>query len=312
MLETCRGCIFKCKFCSFELIGKNKNSNYIRQKEDIKQELIDNYEKWGSYKYMIADDTFNDNPIKVQMLYEISQEIDFDLEFWCFARVDLLHRRPEELEKMVKFGVKSIFFGIETLNETSSKIIGKGFSGERLKKYLLEIKNKFPDLNVTGSFIVGLPKETKESVIENITWAYESGAFDSIGLNQLYIPRKTDGAMSHSANIFSEDWEKYGYREMIDGDEMEADSTFLKHRFKPEDAHQYMRWENEHMNVNEAIRIADTMVKKFNKNTKSDHGLLCFSNSFLGGNMFVKNTTNNKYNDFLKLTANYKANKLKI
>jgi radical SAM superfamily enzyme YgiQ (UPF0313 family) len=43
-LETSRGCIFKCKFCNFPLIGKNKN-DYIRTKEDLKQEIIYNYEK---------------------------------------------------------------------------------------------------------------------------------------------------------------------------------------------------------------------------------------------------------------------------
>jgi radical SAM superfamily enzyme YgiQ (UPF0313 family) len=133
-LETSRGCIFRCKFCNFPLIGKNKN-DYIRTKEDLKQEIIYNYETYGISQYSITDDTFNDNEIKIDNLYEISQEIDFELKFMCYARIDLLHARPGSLDKMMKFGVRGMFLGIESLNPETSKLIGKGFTGEKLINY---------------------------------------------------------------------------------------------------------------------------------------------------------------------------------
>jgi hypothetical protein len=53
-----------------------------KNKDELLNAIVDNYKKWGTHKYIIADDTFNDNPTKIDMMYEISQEVDFDLEFF--------------------------------------------------------------------------------------------------------------------------------------------------------------------------------------------------------------------------------------
>lgn len=262
-LETSRGCIFKCKFCNFALIGKKKN-DYIRSKEDIKSELIENHARWGIKKYSITDDTFNDNEIKVDMLYEISQEVDFELSFMCYARADLLHARPGSLDKMVKAGVKGMHFGIETLSLESSKLIGKGFSGEPLKNYLREIKKTYPDLHLTGSFIIGLPKETIEESERNIHQMLDENLLDATPIFQLAIP-KNSGAFSDLSE-FSLTWDKHGYEELSE-EELKDLLTLPKYKlFKDMNIERVRKeeilWKNSYMNILDAALAAGRIKKK--------------------------------------------------
>ncbi len=251
-LETSRGCIFKCKFCNFPLIGKNKN-DYIRTKEDLKQEIIYNYETYGISQYSITDDTFNDNEIKINNLYEISQEIDFELKFMCYARIDLLHARPGSLDKMMKFGVKGMFLGIESLNLETSKLIGKGFAGEKLINYLREVKQQYPKLHFIGSYIIGLPKETLEQSRYNINFAIDEGLIDNSPMYALQIPKETGGM---DVSIFSKEWDRHGYEEMS-LDEINELMTQPKYgtlkNVDYENLSKYLvLWKNEHMNYFDA------------------------------------------------------------
>jgi radical SAM superfamily enzyme len=251
-LETSRGCIFRCKFCNFPLIGKNKN-DYIRTKEDLKQEIIYNYETYGISQYSITDDTFNDNEIKIDNLYEISQEIDFELKFMCYARIDLLHARPSSLDKMVKFGVKGMFLGIESLNTETSKLIGKGFAGEKLINYLREVKQKYPKLHFIGSYIIGLPKETLEQARHNINFAIDEGLIDNSPMYALHITKDTGGI---DTSIFSKEWDQYGYEEMSLAEVNELLTQPKYSALKKVDYETFGKhnviWKNEHMNYLDA------------------------------------------------------------
>jgi radical SAM superfamily enzyme YgiQ (UPF0313 family) len=169
VLEYSRGCIFKCKFCDFPLIGKKKN-DYLRDDEDILDELIRNYQQFGTTKYIISDDTFNDNELKVDSLLRISKQLPFKLEIMGFIRADLMHSRGDTVDKLVESGFKAMHFGIETFHPESSKLIGKAFSGTKMKDYLTSVKQKHPNLFLHSSFIVGLPYEDKNWLDDTFLW----------------------------------------------------------------------------------------------------------------------------------------------
>lgn len=280
-LETSRGCIFKCKFCNFPLIGKNKN-DYIRTKEDLKQEIVYNYNTYGISQYNITDDTFNDNEIKINNMYEISQEIDFDLKFMCYARIDLLHARLGSLDKMVKLGVRGMFLGIESLNPETSKIIGKGFTGDKLINYLREVKQQYPKLHLTGSYIIGLPKETLEQSRTNINFAIDEGLIDSSPMYALHIPKQTGGV---DISAFSTEWDQHGYIEMSLDEINELVSQPKYSAFKDVDyenvAKHAVIWKNEHMNVFDA-QIAALQIRKEIEPKTVMGGWNCFAAAYTG------------------------------
>jgi radical SAM superfamily enzyme YgiQ (UPF0313 family) len=286
VLETCRGCMFKCKFCTYELIGKKKTDNYIREKEDLKQEIINNYNLWGTHKYIISDDTFNENPNKIDILYEISQEIDFKVNYWCLARVDLIKRFPESINKMISAGITSYFFGVETFNERSASCIGKGFSGDKLKNYLLDLKQKYPDIDMGAGLIVGLPYESLSDFEKNLDWCYSNKIFNSITLNSLFIPR--EGNLTETS-IFSSDYKKYGYSEMSleeikNVHENDIIENLTNKPINWADTENYLKkylpWKNEHLNFIESSKYVESITEKVRSSNSNESGLFCFLNSF--------------------------------
>ena len=249
-IEFSRGCIFSCAFCSFPLIGK-KNGDYIRSEENIKEEFIRNYRDFGTTRYLITDDTFNDSEVKVNSLYNIAKKLPFKLTLMGYTRIDLLHAKSHTLARLIESGFIGFQIGIETYNEKSSKLIGKSFSGDRLKNYLLDIRQLYPDLHISSGFICGLPGETMEEFISNITWSVDNRIINAVFGTALYIPR--DNSINHISK-FSKDWEKYGYSEM---NRSEIDE-FLKntpHKIRINLNHyisHYIPWKNEYMNFLEA------------------------------------------------------------
>lgn len=164
VIEFSRGCIFNCKYCSFPLNGKNKN-DYIKNKSALLSELLRNYEEYGITKYIASDDTHNDNIYKLEMIAEIKQALPFNLEYATYIRIDLLRSNPEQYEVLKHTGLVGAVFGIETLNHRSGKIIGKGLHPDKVVEELYKFRENLPQVGTSGSFIAGLPYETKDSLL---------------------------------------------------------------------------------------------------------------------------------------------------
>jgi radical SAM superfamily enzyme YgiQ (UPF0313 family) len=162
-IEVARGCIFKCKFCSFALNGKNKN-DYIKNIDTLREEFIRNYNEYGVTHYIYSDDTHNDNPEKLAELAKVVQALPFRLRFGTFLRLDLLRSHPEHYALLRDGGIIGANFGIETLNHDSGKSIGKGLEPKKLLDELHKFNNFFPDVGIGVSFIAGLPYETRDSI----------------------------------------------------------------------------------------------------------------------------------------------------
>jgi len=167
-IEFGRGCIFKCKFCAYPLIGKKKgDESFLRDKECIKHELQQNYDLYGTTKYVIIDDTFNEQTIKLQSIADAIDELALPvrLQFSAFIRIDLVAKFPEQLELLKKINVCSWFLGIESLNYESAKAIGKGCPKETIFKTIRKSREAFNgSLSVYGSFIAGLPHDNRETM----------------------------------------------------------------------------------------------------------------------------------------------------
>jgi radical SAM superfamily enzyme YgiQ (UPF0313 family) len=164
-IEISRGCIFKCKFCSYAFNGRKKN-DYTKDAKTIREELLRGYYEYGTTKYWYMDDTHNESTEKLQMMATVAQSLPFKLEYVTYIRLELLRSHPEQYQLLKDGGAASCFFGIESLHYPTRAAIGKGFSGEQIVEILHTFAEKLPDVVTTGSFIVGLPYETKDTVQE--------------------------------------------------------------------------------------------------------------------------------------------------
>lgn len=171
-IETSRGCLFHCAFCSYPLLGRNKNHpDYHKKTENIAFEFSNNYKKWGTTKYMIVDDTFNESTSKLESVYQAIKQSQVDIEFSAYLRLDLLERFPEQIKLLKDMGLRSVFLGIETLNEKAGKSIGK--NSYKVIESLEKIRDIWKeDVVIYGSLIAGLPYENQDSINQWMDWIY--------------------------------------------------------------------------------------------------------------------------------------------
>lgn len=184
-IEVSRGCIFKCKFCQFDLLGKKK-MDYIRSMECIKEELIHNYENFGVDSYYVVCDTFNDTVEKVSAWHKMLETLPFKITYTAYIRADLVHAFPETAIMLKESGIVGAMHGIESLHPQASKLVGKAWSGKHGRDWLPKLYHDIWEGKVTQhlNFIVGLPYDTKESILNTIKW-YSDNNLHSIKFTAL-------------------------------------------------------------------------------------------------------------------------------
>lgn len=315
-LETARGCIFKCKFCSFQLLGKKK-VDYLRDPNEIRDELIHNYEQYGTTKYIVTEDTFNDSSDKVDMLYNITQSLPFKLKLMGYMRADLLAARPQDIPKLMASGFDSMHFGIETFNDQAGQAIGKGMSAIKLKETLVKLKKDYPHIYVNGTFIVGLPGESESNIRETAQWLIDSKAIDFWTFNPLMIPKKNKLIYSSE---FTDNYLMYGYNKMNETEidlGMQTNPTLLYgSKLLP-----YMvLWKNNYFDYFDAALLANNINQTANAFKKVDawttfaiaglgHDLNDVQQySYNGNNPLDQELINQQTTNFI---SRYKRNKLK-
>ena len=237
-LEISRGCIFKCKFCSYPLNGK-QNLDFIRHTDILYEELQSSYDKYKVENFYILDDTFNDNEYKLDVLLQAIKRLSFQPKFWAYTRLDLIAQNNSLIDKLYDIGLRGIYFGIETLNKRTGLIIGKGFDRDKQINTITKIRNRFDNkVLMHGSFILGLPEEP----IDSMRHTFNQLMDESIPLHT-FIFHGLRLSKSESVPFNSElgkNFKDYGYTEINN----DANSTTVN-------------WRNEHLDHTMAIGLAN-------------------------------------------------------
>lgn len=255
-IETCRGCVFSCAYCNYQFIGK-KDYQYIRPVENLADELRRNYELFGTTRYMIADDTFNDSMEKLNRMrraVDLAQLPRF--EFVSYLRPELLVLRPEMIPALIDLGLKGCHFGLESYNDQSRRMVGRSSEMSRVIDSIRELKTQSKHrIGTLATFIVGLPHDTKdqlESWNQHLTGP-DNDYLDAWLFGGLMLRNKFAGEViqfnpapggNKNASAMERQPEKFGY-------------TVHKLKNKSLEA----AWKNEHMNSFEANKMAE----RFNK-----------------------------------------------
>jgi radical SAM superfamily enzyme YgiQ (UPF0313 family) len=212
-LEVGRGCIFKCKFCSFPLTGKKK-LDHLKDPEVIKEELIRNYEQYQIDKYVISDDTFNDSNEKLEYLHKIFTSLPFKIKFGAYIRLDLLNAHRHQIDLLKEMGLIGANIGVETFHEKAARTIGKGIVSNVAKQLLYDLKSEYwgDNVKIQINLITGLPYETAESYDETEKWILDDDAclVDTISIASLGL-RNPKIIKNTWMSEFELNAEKYGY-----------------------------------------------------------------------------------------------------
>lgn len=261
-VEFSRGCMFECLYCNFPILGVK--GDYTRDADDYVAQLRDAYDRFGVTNYYASDETFNDRTDKIVKFADASEQLPFRPFISGFIRADLLVSRPQDWEPLSRLGFLGQFYGVESFNHPTAKAIGKGMHPDKLKAGLLEARNYFKTHDrklYRGliALIVGLPHETKESIMASEKWVRENWSTESVDFTPLEIPINE---YSDKLSKLGKDWKKWGYtpyEEPIDS--VRREYVNVNHSI------QNLVWKNEHMDLNWARKFSSD----FYNNTGNDH-----------------------------------------
>jgi anaerobic magnesium-protoporphyrin IX monomethyl ester cyclase len=202
LVQTTRGCPFKCTFCAF-----SRSKCRDRSVESVISEIKYLKDKYGIKSFLFFDDTISIRQGRLEELCRrmIEEKLD-SLKWGCCTRANLVSY--EMLKVMKEAGMKEIAIGIETGSAGILKDIKKGVTLDEIRqcaKWCHELKIMF-----YGLAIIGLPGETKQTVGETVEFIKEIDPFYTQFCFSTPFPN-TEMYEYYEENNFllTKDWEKY-------------------------------------------------------------------------------------------------------
>lgn len=164
-LETSRGCPWSCVFCNKKIQGTVfRAKSYRRVVDEIEYML-----KTGFKEINILDDTFSTDLERAKMICDeiVRRRLKFPWHPVNGMRVDRVD--SELLVKMKKAGCYKVSFGIESGNQGVLNAIGKKITLDKIRQAVNMARAQ--DFEVFGYFMLGLPYDTAESMLDTIKFA---------------------------------------------------------------------------------------------------------------------------------------------
>lgn len=162
-MTTSRGCPYHCIFC----VGRKMVGAKVRYRNP--QKVVDEMQllsRYGFCQINIADDLFTANPHHCLAVCDEILNRKLKVQWTSFARVDTVS--VEVLKRMKAAGCQAVSFGIESGNADILKTIRKGITLDQVVR-AVEMCNE-AELLPHGSFILGLPGETPETLKETLAF----------------------------------------------------------------------------------------------------------------------------------------------
>ena len=169
-MYTGRGCPAQCTFCLWpQTIGGHKYR--VRSAENVAAEMAHMKQIFPQVKeFFFDDDTFTANLPRAR---EIAKKLaPMGLTWSCNSRANLEY---DTIKYMKDSGLRLFLVGYESGNDDTLKRIKKGVTTDEMRKFTKSCHKA--GVVIHGTFILGLPVETKESIEQTINFAKELDVF---------------------------------------------------------------------------------------------------------------------------------------
>ncbi len=176
-VETARGCPYACTFCSSANSGLGLRSvdNVLDELETIDHRFHSNSQR-GFVVFL--DDTLTFSRSRATELFEGIIRRGLRLHYKAFTRANTIatrHGRADDIQfakLMKRAGSVTISFGIETGSTRINETMNKGVTLDDYRK-AYEILDRVDFEERRGSFIIGHPHETADTIRASIRFARE-------------------------------------------------------------------------------------------------------------------------------------------
>ena len=169
-LYTGRGCPAQCTFCLWpQTIGGHKYR--VRSAQNVADEMAYLKKLFPEVKeYFFDDDTFTANLPRAR---EIAKKIaPLGVTWSCNSRANLDY---DNIKLLKDNGLRLFLVGYESGNDEILKNIKKGVTTDEMRRFTQACNQA--GVIIHGTFILGLPVETKETIQQTIDFAKELDVF---------------------------------------------------------------------------------------------------------------------------------------
>jgi radical SAM superfamily enzyme YgiQ (UPF0313 family) len=159
-----RGCVNRCLFCSSSHFWTRFRT---RSTDNLIEEINLLIDKYDVNRIDFLDDVFTWDPERLTSICQYLRSLNKPVRWTCYARAD---RMSDELAKEMKnAGCFAVQFGIESGNQEILDRIRKNVTISQIETAVACAQKN--NLKVMGDFMVGLPGDTPETVLETLHFA---------------------------------------------------------------------------------------------------------------------------------------------
>jgi len=199
LMETARGCPFKCNFCSVwkfhESTFREKSpERVVRELQAIKAEAI-----------FITDDIFWMNVRRGEQMAKQIKAAGIKKFFTVQTRTDIICKFPHLIEMWKDCGKLAIFLGLESVTDEGLKAVNKRNTADNNVKAIKILQEL--GVGFTPNFIVD-PAWTRDDFKRLRDWIDHTGAYNS-GFSVLTPLPGTDLWDTAKERVTTHDWEMY-------------------------------------------------------------------------------------------------------
>jgi phosphonoacetaldehyde methylase len=178
MIST-RGCPHNCYFCTAPMMTDRRFR--VREIEDVIDEIQRNKDEYGLNRVYFWDDNFFINKKRTKRLLRAMIDAFPDIKFECPSGAEANALDDEVVDLLADAGFTRLQLPVESATEEVQEArVDKKVDLSRIPDLVRKIQSK--GIQVTGSFMVGFPHETKEQIDTTFQRATELN-MDSISIS---------------------------------------------------------------------------------------------------------------------------------
>lgn len=202
-----RGCPFQCIYCNKSIFGSHVR---FRSPQKIIEEIKWLHNQYGITSIYFQDDTFN---LKRQWINEIlnliiDNRLNKDISYMAPFRANEKLVDEELLALAKKANFKSIFYGVESGNQQMLDYMKKGLTIPEIKRaFSLTHKAR---INTIAAFIIGLPRETRETIKDSINlWKQIHPTYSGFTMATPFPNTPFEKEIKKNGNLLNSNYNEY-------------------------------------------------------------------------------------------------------
>ncbi len=180
LLETLRGCIFKCKFCYYP---KSYDDLYFVSRDKIVANL-EHARQRGAREVVLLDPTLNQRRDFDDFL-KLLADSNPDHQFTYFGelRAEGINGKTAQLLRMANF--TQVEIGLQSIDPLAQELMDRKNNLKAFERGVRALRDE--GIGVKVDLIIGLPGDTRESIRRSLHYLQDSNLYDEVQVFNLSV-----------------------------------------------------------------------------------------------------------------------------